>query len=778
MVTLTFLSLAAVGTFAVLRSGSSEREVRSVTEGVVPSATQSVAMMAQLKDVHIATLAMVAAEDEQAAAQAHKALGERKAELVRVLQDQLASADSKTQKGLVEVAQEGLQNYFSAIDDTAKFKLAGQNELAAATMAATVDQYLREQGEVMQALQVEKTRSKDAAIAKLNEMLAGTKLMLGAITAGALLLMGAAGLLLYRQVVLPVGAMERKMTEIATHQDFSQRMPVSRMDEIGRSVVAFNTMIERIQESSALVRQKTADIHSMLHAIPQGILTIEAGGRIHPEYSEHLREILEGDGFAGHDVMKVLFEGSGLGADALAQVDAALAACIGEDTMNFEFNAHLLPSEISKTTPGGASKVLDLHWSAMDDGNGQTSRLLLCLRDVTELRALARAAQAQGRELALIGEILAVQQEKFDDFIESATGFMVQNTRLLQPLGEADGPARSEALAQLFRNMHTVKGNARTHGLLGLANVVHGVEDRYDRLRKGQEAWDQEVLLVELAQARSALDEYACISRDKLGRQGPGRRGAVDKYLMVPKEQVQRLLDRMAAGAGGDREGLARILSESRVALECIGTDRLEDALAPVLDGMPALAAELGKPVPVVTIHDQGLRVRTQLAGVLRNAFVHLLRNALDHGIEAPAIRRMAGKPEAGRIALSAGVDGDVLRITLADDGSGLRLDRILERARDQGLVASGEQPAPTALAQLIFKSGFSTATQVTSISGRGVGMDAVKAFIEAEGGRIALRLQGETRADGTVPMQLHIELPARLAVNPSESNPPLVQHA
>ncbi|MDP0971656.1 hypothetical protein Q6294_32460, partial [Klebsiella pneumoniae] len=80
-----------------------------------------------------------------------------------------------------------------------------------------------------------------------------------------------------------------------------------------------------------------------------------------------------------------------------------------------------------KTLASGQKKILDLNWSVMTNGAGEISRILLCLRDVTELRALARSAQAQARELTIIGEILGVQQEKFHEFIEGANGFVAAN---------------------------------------------------------------------------------------------------------------------------------------------------------------------------------------------------------------------------------------------------------------------------------------------------------------------------------------------------------------
>lgn len=755
-----FIALAGIGGFSVYLATQSAKDVRAVTEGVVPSASQSIALMGQLKDVQIAVQDMVASPDSAAVEQAMKSLAERKAVLQRTLEEQLANADTQTQQGLVQVAMEGLSNYFQSIGETAHWKLDGRKELAEATLAGTVAVYLREQGESLQALQVEKTRRKDEAIADLNSQLEHSKALLAVLTVGGGVSLLALGLLLYRQTVLPIGAMERKMTAVATTQDFSQRMPVERMDEVGRSMAAFNLMIERIQQSTALVREKTAEIQAMLHAIPQGILMIEAGGRIHPECSDHLKVVLEHGDFAGRDVMQVLFEGTNLGRDALSQVEVAIAACVGEDAMNFEFNAHLLPTECEKTLAGGAVKVLDLHWAPMvDEASGTVTRLLLCVRDVTELRALAQASDAQAWELKLIGEVLAVPPRKFHELIDGALELIAQNRPLIAS-GDACEAARAEAMAVMFRNMHTIKGNARTHGLLLLAETVHRVEESYDRIRKGLAVWDARQLERELDEAHAAVQEYQDVNDLKLGRGGAGGVPGDDGFVMVPAEQVtrlQHLLDHAASSPD--------FIHEARSEALRIGTERIEDALADVLESLPGLAAELGKEVPVATLHDHGIVLRAHAVPALRNAFVHLYRNALDHGIEPAAQRLAAGMPAAGQIELQAQLDARALRLVLRDDGRGLALERIRDKGLAAGLLRPDEPVPDSAVANLIFSSGLSTAERVTGISGRGVGMDAVKALIEAEGGTVAVELDASSRPGAGRAFAVVVTLPASCGV-------------
>jgi HPt (histidine-containing phosphotransfer) domain-containing protein/HAMP domain-containing protein len=762
LVALAFTALAGIGGFSVYQASISAREVRTVTEGVVPSAAQSVALLGQLKDVQIAVQDMVSSHEPATVEQARAALAERKALLQHSLDEQLAGADTSAQRGLVQVAADALKEYFQAIDDTARLKAVGQQAMAEATLAGTVAVYLREQGESLQALQVEKTRRKDDAIAALNSQLDASKAMLMLISVMAVTGLGAMGVLLYRQVVLPIAAMQRKMTAIAATQDYTERMPIERMDEVGRSMAAFNVMIERIEQSSALVREKNAEIHAMLHSIPQGILMIDSSGCVHPEFSDHLRQVLETQDIAGREIDELLFQASDLGADVRSQANAAVGACLGEDAMNFEFNAHLLPAQCEIRLSSGAAKVLDLHWAPMvNELDGTVQRLLLCLRDVTELRRLEREAKAQAHELALVGQLLAVSQEKFHDFVDTCVQLIAQGRQLIARGSDA-AMQRAECVALLFRNMHTIKGNARTHGLLQLAESAHHAEERYSALRSDSSAWDTAALNRELQQVSAALQEYVDINDRKLGRSGPGRRGNVERFLMVPVEQVQRLQQAMNQ-AGSD----AAQLDEARALVASMGTERLEDALGPVLESMPELAAQLGKQAPVLAVNDNGIVVQTQVSGVLRNAFVHLYRNALDHGLEPADDRLAAGKPSAGSITLAASLTSEVLRLELRDDGQGLRLDRIRDRAQGAGLLQTDAGHSDEALANLIFASGFSTATAVTDVSGRGVGLDAVKGFIEAQGGTVRIELEPGMTVVGGRPFAVVVSLPAKYAVAP-----------
>ncbi|BEV71580.1 hypothetical protein THUN1379_10620 [Paludibacterium sp. THUN1379] len=771
----SFLAILSIGGYAIWQAGANARAVKSVTEGAVPSALASADLVSALKDVQLATMNVLQATDARLLGQAQTTLGDSE-QLLRTqlaLQGRLAS--NAIQHGLVQQAAEVLDSYFDSIADAVRLKLAGQNDMANATFAASVLQYQDNLQQIVSTLRVEKNRSKDEAIQALNQSLAGTAATLSLVTLVTLLGLGLLGWLLYRQIVRPISSMQRTMSEIAQSQDFSRRVPVEQQDEIGKSVQAFNAMVAQIESSTALVRQKTHDIQAMLQNIPQGILTLVEGHRVHPEYSAHLETILATRHIAGRDILDLLFRGSHLGADILSQLEAAMASCIGEDSMNFDFNRHLLVGELERALPDGRKQVLDLSWSAICDDDDRVQRLMLCVRDVTELRALAAEAHQQKRELAIIGEILAVSQEKFHEFITSAIRFIGENEQLIRqsPHGEA------EVIAQLFRNMHTIKGNARTYGLTHLTQTVHQAEQRYEQLRQPQPAiaWDTPQLLDELAQVRSLVEHYAHINEVSLGRKGPGRRGSAERYLLVEREQIQETLARLESVNTGNLHELIAVHQAVHQLLNRMGTESLQDILSGVLSSLPSLAEELGKLPPQVLLQDNGYVLRSQIAGTLKNVFMHLLRNAVDHGLETAQERQALHKPAQGTIRIQVNKTGDHLVLRLSDDGRGLALGRIRERAIEQGLIARDAALDDEAVASLVFRPGFSTASQLSEVSGRGVGMDAVQSFIKRENGQICLRFLDQEAGADFRRFETVVTLPAALAVQVEIRENKLVEH-
>jgi len=173
-----------------------------------------------------------------------------------------------------------------------------------------------------------------------------------------------------------------------------------------------------------------------------------------------------------------------------------------------------------------------------------------------------------------------------------------------------------------------------------------------------------------------------------------------------------------------------------------------------VHDAAPAL----GKQAALV-ISGEETEIDKGMIERLADPLTHLVRNAVDHGLETPAARRAAGKAEEGRVTLSAYYLGGTVVVEVRDDGRGLNTERIRAKGIERGLIADGDLLSAGEIHALIFRPGFSTAEQVTDISGRGVGMDVAKKAVESLNGKLTV----ESRVgEGTT---FRIKLPLTLAI-------------
>lgn len=150
------------------------------------------------------------------------------------------------------------------------------------------------------------------------------------------------------------------------------------------------------------------------------------------------------------------------------------------------------------------------------------------------------------------------------------------------------------------------------------------------------------------------------------------------------------------------------------------------------------LERQTGKEIELVEIGEE-TQIDKAIVERLSDALIHVLRNSADHGIEPPDQREQVGKDRRGRITLTAAQIGSDVQITVSDDGRGLDRERILARARQRGLIPADKTPEDRQLWRVIFEPGFSTAENVTNLSGRGVGMDVLQSSINELRGRIAI---------------------------------------
>jgi two-component system chemotaxis sensor kinase CheA len=378
-------------------------------------------------------------------------------------------------------------------------------------------------------------------------------------------------------------------------------------------------------------------------------------------------------------------------------------------------------------------------------------------------------------------------------------------------------PGNSETIQSIFRVVHTMKGNASLLEIEGLLAFTHTAEDLLDHLRNGQLSVTPEIITLLLglvdtlrqmvaaagqgkhdittaaksimarisqylnADGKVAKKLEAGDSRERLSESETTGEAfyKAARTLRVDVEKLDRLLD-LAGELTIARGRVAQILeAKGEVSIEELrDAHSFSDALHYELQDtilqvrmvpigplfhqynrtVRDMAKSLGK-MAQLRIEGEEIEVDTSVVEYLKDPLLHMIRNALDHGIEAPAKRKKSGKSQTGTITVRAARAGGNIVIEVMDDGAGLDKQRICEVAQKKGLVAEPQKLSNSEIYQLIFEPGFTTASHVSDMSGRGVGMDVVRRNIQALRGSVhALSQPGM----GTT---VRIRLPLTLAI-------------
>jgi two-component system chemotaxis sensor kinase CheA len=371
----------------------------------------------------------------------------------------------------------------------------------------------------------------------------------------------------------------------------------------------------------------------------------------------------------------------------------------------------------------------------------------------------------------------------------------------------------AEALEGLFRSVHTLKGNALLMGFPAASELAHAVEDLLERLAAHAmpistavvtlllQATDGLRMLIgvpvegtrasvapaELQRQLAAAARLGVSSEDARAVPGQRQPSAMDKpseatarparerTLRVGLDRLDRMLDltgeiaiargrltlmleqpgryspRELLEAHRDADQLYLDLRELVMKARLVPIGGVFQVFARTLRELCATTGKRAR----LEVSGEDVEVDTTLMELIRDPLTHLVRNAVDHGIEPPEVRQARGKDPTGTLRLQARHEAGGVLVQIGDDGAGLDRDRILERARAMGLLGPNEEREDAELFQLIFTPGFSTAERVTELSGRGIGLDVVRSNIEALRGSISL----ETEAGKGTTLSLRLPL-------------------
>ena len=505
------------------------------------------------------------------------------------------------------------------------------------------------------------------------------------------------------------------------------------LEDSQETIKDLNSKLQRhIESLDHLVEEKTRNIRSMLDNIPQGVFRVlrsQESFKIDQEYSKSLLQILNTKDLEDDNPFDAIFGKSDLSSSDLANIKSVFLTTIGENALQWQANFHILPRNFSL-----GSRIIEADWSPILDEEDNVEKILCVLKDVTEERSLQNKIIREAQGSQVLQEIARVHSfSKVEKFLETAFGYLSACT------SEADEKAL------IFRNIHTLKGLAMIYGFKLVSDFCHELEDK---IRDWSHAEDSSQdfnapLTQSFEELSRILDGYQQalhdIYGDTKGKLSIEKKDLEHVEFMIINHQPDKALKRLI------------FLHEYN----------MERALEDELDSISSLAKRLGKHPPKFKFINDQYILDTKMIRTLRSSFIHILRNSIDHGIEKPDERLKLGKDESGLITFRIDVQSDLLTIHYRDDGRGLDLASLRQK-KEQREGPMTHNPSHSELANLMFESGISTAWDITQLSGRGVGMEAVKRFIETEGGEIRIELGQPHAMSHRYPFTLVLQLPIK----------------
>lgn len=480
------------------------------------------------------------------------------------------------------------------------------------------------------------------------------------------------------------------------------------------------------------VQRQTIDIKSILTNIKQGIFTVNRRDMtIDDQHSEYLKDITGESAISGRTIRTLLLDRSNLTEDTKALTEASLEAALDEDEMAFDVNAGNLVRELEYRSPQGDQKIIELDWNPVVDIHDKVEKILVSVWDVTQLRKLEAEAKKKEKDLKSVLDLIRIPEDRFMRFADKTRAFIKENREIISSRSEGS----PELVKRLFVNMHTIKGAARTYNLQAISAASHEVEQTYAAIQKGLKEWNQTLLLDDLSKVEEAVDFYCSIAATQLNWE------FADKAVRMSRREIERTLELLIKlEHQAEARELASISEVERFLMEHCYTD-LAGVIEESCRGLDSIARDLGKPSPRIDIQNAELVLKDRGVDLLHNILTHLFRNALDHGIEHPEQRLALGKPEVGCIRIATELREGFVEFTFSDDGAGLNLVKLEKLGWGKGLLTQ-DSVSDQAVAELIFSSGLSTKDTVSEISGRGVGLDAVRSYLEDVGGEVQILLQ------------------------------------
>jgi two-component system chemotaxis sensor kinase CheA len=511
-----------------------------------------------------------------------------------------------------------------------------------------------------------------------------------------------------RDVTLEERLQKKYRAELEQKEDVIKDLEDAKVQLENYSKNLEQMVADRTAELSRLNQMMTA----LLDSLNQGFLIFNEQGKVLEVTSKACEYTIEGrpQGQNIWDVLKV----------PANKVDGfqKWMKTVFMEMLPFEDLAPLGPVSY----PHSQGNRISLEYFPLRNAEGKMDGVVLVASDITKL---VEAQEQAVRDRSYANLIINMVQNKnqIGRFVRESESLLAELKSGLKTSWEnADDES-------LFRQLHTLKGGAALFSIQDMTEYCHKAETLLSEFKESRSAEQYQKLQDETVFIESSFNKFLAKSEDILGKKALSQ----ERQLEIPLSKLQNTIEKLQSLPQGNNA--AQLLLNDFM-MESVGS-----FFESYNDVAQKVATNQEKQLNPVVFKNADLKVLPEVYSTLFATFVHSFRNSVDHGIEAPALREEQGKPAAGTITVQFDLlkkPDNWLQIRIDDDGAGVNAKVIREKLTAKGLDVSAESDEQ--VIQHIFDSQFSTREQVTEMSGRGVGMDAIKHAAEHLGGTVNVR--------------------------------------
>ncbi len=488
-------------------------------------------------------------------------------------------------------------------------------------------------------------------------------------------------------------------------------------------------------EIQSAITAESKKVETLVDNMQQALFSISKSGEIVEPVSKFSQKVF-GKKIVGTNIIDTLFKNRLNQPELISTIQSTFTNVFGEDSLQWDLSEGDLPRKIPYQFSEDETALRTFKVQPAPIWNDQETleKILFVVEDITDIENLEKQISEQRQQAQLLEEILKNRIEDLNDFMKSASLLLTQiESSTINQISE---------MAPFLRDLHTLKGNARLFHLKKLSDQIHSSETVLLEFTKSEQSLKDAIasgaidqckkqqvfaissvykkysdLLKRFTSTSAASDETTLVNQQAIRELGQ----LVSELTLEPKKEKIFALEHT----------LQRLWYRSaRVAVQ-----RYENMVNDI-------AHQLKKEIKFEVVGDA--LISPSRLNSIQDCLVHLIRNALDHGIENAEERKLAGKPEPGLISIGFNFNNGRTEIQIRDNGRGIDPEKLVQIAIEKALISSEQAKAMSTAEKLniIFLPGFSSKKFADDVSGRGIGMDAVKNIIESINGNLEITTQ------------------------------------